>query len=137
VSRAPNDSIWLQISALHPGYAGDVVTLVARISRTRCGRNILEKIRASGQVIMVEKPATPTQPANAWASVHATRPSTISIFFDPADWRLRAGRWAGDAVLFSLLGEAYAMAIGAEPADITSAAVEAYLQERTSSLVSG
>jgi len=133
VNRPLNDHSWLQISTAQPGYAGDVVTLVARISRTRCGRDVLAKLRDSGQVVKIGKPASPTRPANAWAHRDTTTPSAILVAFDPADWRARAGRWAGDAVLLGLLCEAHALAIGAEPTDVTSAAVEAYLGERAPS----
>jgi hypothetical protein len=133
VNRPQNDCSWLQISTAQPGYAGDVVTLVARISRTRCGRDILTKIRASGQVVKIEKPAAPTRPANAWARLDTATPSAILIAFDPADWRARTGRWAGDAVLLGLLCEAHALAIGAEGTDVVSAVVEAYLGERSPS----
>jgi hypothetical protein len=142
-------SSWLQIDTPEAGYAGAVVTLVARISRTPSGRAILEGIRASGKVVRIEKPDPPTNPPNAWTRRRDARTVAgvdVVIAFDPADWPNPAQRGPGtqgpqpaDLVMFGRLEDALAMVSGGgpprEPPDeqgaTVSTALQAYARERT------
>lgn len=62
-----SQSAWLTIATPGLGYAGNVASLVASISRTRSGRTLLERLRASGSPIRIERPSPQTNPPNAWA----------------------------------------------------------------------
>jgi hypothetical protein len=131
------ESTWLQIDTPEAGYAGSVVTLLARISRTPSGRAILERLRASGASVKIERPNPPTDPPNAW-----TRPlpsdsgHAILIAYDPADWPSPSpvGAPPEDVVLFGRLEDALALATDAQPQShdngSTSPAMCAYLRER-------
>jgi hypothetical protein len=137
--RVAADSAWLQIATPEAGYAGSVVTLVARISRTASGRRVLEAIRDSGRTVRIDKPDPPTDPPNAWTRRRDSalgEAADVVIEFDPADWPQpgRPDPTAPDVVLFDLL-EAAARMVGGDDdgavrADAASPAMEAYLRER-------
>ena len=136
-------SNWLQIDTPQAGYAGSVVTLVARISRTPSGRTVLEGIRASGRVVRIEKPDPPnawTRSRDAWTAAGVD----VVIAFDPADWLNPAQRGPGsqgpqpaDLVLSGRLEDALAMVSSAGPfreppeeqGATVSAALQAYARE--------
>jgi len=133
------DSSWLRIATPEAGYAGGVVTLVARISRTASGRRVLEAIRDSGRTVRIDKPELPTDPPNAWTrrgDSALDEAADVVIEFDPADWPQpgRPDPTAPDVVLFDLLEAAARMAgghdDGAARADAASPAMDAYLRER-------
>jgi hypothetical protein len=129
---------WLLIDAPEPGYAGSVANLVASIARTRSGRTVLERIRASGIPVRIERPTPRTDPPNAWARLrHAGDTGAgMIIAYDPVDWPNPTQRDAPakDVVLFRLFEHVLALASGTAPSDITepsvSAMMEAYLRER-------
>jgi hypothetical protein len=133
------ESMWLQIDTPEAGYAGSVVTLVARIARTPSGRAILEGIRASGCNVKIERPDPPTDPPNAWVrprDPHGRTGMEIVIAYDPADWPspVQLGSLPSDLVLFGLFEDALMMATGAErpnePGAGASPAMEAYMRQR-------
>jgi hypothetical protein len=129
---------WLLIDAPGPGYAGSVASLVASISRTRSGRTLLERLRASGSPIRIERPSPQTNPPNAWARLRNTGDigAGIVVAYDPANWPNPTQRDAPakDVVLFRLFEHALALASGtasSEAAEPTvSAMMESYLRER-------
>jgi hypothetical protein len=134
------DSMWLRIDSPAAGYASSVVTVVARISRTRSGRAILEHLRASGGSFKIERPDPPTDPRNAWIRRREAIDgggTEIVIAYDPADWPNPAqlDQRPSDEVLFGLFEDALMMATGAEvpnePRAGASPALEAYVGDRT------
>lgn len=145
------ESAWLQIDTPpEPGYAGSVVTLVARIARTASGRAILEGIRDSGGSVKIERPAL-TNPPNATVGRESSAPRPAAegsvqpdwhIGFHPQDWPspLDPIARSPEVVLFLLLREALARlrepaeagaqaAIG-EPNPEEAAAIARFQQER-------
>ena len=132
------DQQWLLIDAPGPGYAGSVASLVAGISRTQSGRTLLERLRASGCPIRIERPSPPTNPPNAWARLRNTGDirAGIVVAYDPADWPnpTQHDAPAKDVVLFRLFEHALGLASGTAPSEATertvSATMEAYLRER-------
>jgi len=129
---------WLLIDAPGPGYAGSVASLISGISRTRTGRTLLERLRASGCPVRIERPSPPTNPPNAWARLRdaGNIGAGIVVAYDPADWPNPAQRDAPakDVVLFRLFEHALALASGTaspDAAELTvSTTMEAYLRER-------
>lgn len=111
------ESAWLQIDTPpEPGYAGSVVTLVARIARTASGRAILEGIRDSGGSVKIERPAL-TDPPNATVGRESSAPRPAPdgsakpdwhIGFHPQDWPspLDPAARSPEVMLFLLLREA-------------------------------
>jgi hypothetical protein len=133
-----SQSEWLTIATPGPGYAGSVASLVAGISRTRSGRTLLERLRASGCPIRIERPSPPTNPPNAWARLRnaGSVDAGIVVAYDPADWPnpTQQDAPAKDMVLLRLFEHALALASGTASSVTTepsvSATMEAYLRER-------
>lgn len=137
------DSMWLQIDSPAPGYASSVVTVVGRISRTRSGRTILQRLRDSGGSFKIERPEPATEPPNAWTQRRDSSDdggTEVVIAYDPADWPSPAqpDGQPSDVVLFRLFEDALTMATGAafsgEPGAGASPAMAAYVSERTPTL---
>jgi hypothetical protein len=133
-----SQSEWLTIDAPGPGYAGSIASLVASISRTRSGRTLLERLRASGSPIRIERPSPQTNPPNAWARLRNTGDvrAGIVVAYDPADWPNPTQHDAPpkDAVLYRLFEHALALASGTASSEAVeptvSAMMETYLRER-------
>jgi len=129
---------WLLIETPEPGYAGSVASLVAAIAGARAGRSLLERIRATGVPLRIERPTPRTDPPNAWARLRNTGDvgAGIVVAYDPADWPnpTQHDAPAKDVVLFRLFEHALALASGtasSEAAEPTvSAIMETYLRER-------
>jgi hypothetical protein len=133
--KSSAESQWLKIARPEAGYAGSVVTLVARVSRTPSGRAVLESIRDSGSVVGIEKPEVPTDPPNAWTERRAATTMAgvdVVICFDPADWPspIEPEPRPADVVMFELLEAAARMASGEGADGDVSPARQAYLRER-------
>jgi len=135
--------MWLQIDSSVAGYASSVVTVVARISRTRSGQAILDRLRASGGSFKIEPPDPPTDPPNAWTRRRDAIDGSgmeIVIVYDPADWPSPAqlDSRPSDVVLFGLFEDAITMATGAafpdQPGAGASPAMEAYMRDRPPTL---
>ncbi|MBV9785214.1 MAG: hypothetical protein JO264_15495 [Acidisphaera sp.] len=146
------ESSWLQIDTPEAGYAGSVVTLVARIARTQSGRAILEGIRASGGRVKIEKP-TLTDPPNATVgrepAVKRPAPENAGVTpdcyigFDPEDWPspVDPAARSPEVILFLLLREAVsflragggadARSVSAEPDPEEAAAIAQFQRERS------
>jgi hypothetical protein len=120
-----------------PGYAGRVVADVTQIAGTASGRLLLERIRASGHRVVIEKPAE-TDPLNAsvrpddlraaiargvatgetdaggQAMVGSGAGSDCIVTYDPRQWPnpVHPAVPSSDALLFAMLNEALAQLRG-------------------------
>jgi len=99
---------------------------------------LLERLRASGGPIRIERPSPQTNPPNAWARLRNSGDvgAEIVVAYDPADWPnpTQPDAPAKEVVLFRLFEHALALASGtasSEAAESTvSAIMETYLRER-------
>jgi hypothetical protein len=111
-------SDWLVVARAEPGYAEAVVKDMSRIAKTASGRAVLERIRASGHSVQIQKPDA-VDPPNAWVRPHdpdASRPamarsghgSDCIVAYDPRQWPNPAHPSVGssDVLLFTMLREA-------------------------------
>lgn len=144
MSSAPkpfvSKSTWLKIDAPFAGYAGEVATLVSRISRTEAGRAVLAGIRASGGNVRIQPPERPTTPPNAWArATEGEGARQVVVFYDPGDWHGEPSATTPPAeeVLFGLLEDSVMMLNGAsnprEPDAAPTPAMMNFRQERAGS----
>jgi hypothetical protein len=144
-------SDWLVVTRAEPGYAEAVVKDMSRIAKTASGRAVLERIRASGHAVQIQKPDA-VDPPNAWVRPHAAdanapprtgagRGSDCIVAYDPRQWPNPAHASVGssDVLLFTMLREALDHLLGtadpphgqAGPAVVADDAVVAgYLRER-------
>jgi hypothetical protein len=111
-------SDWLVVTRAEPGYAEAVVKDMSRIAKTASGRAVLERIRASGRSVEIQKPDA-VDPPNAWVrphDAHANAPpkagdgrgSDCIVAYDPRQWPNPAHPSVGssDVLLFTMLREA-------------------------------
>ena len=129
---------WLRVDAPEAGYADTVVADLARIVATPSGRTVLERVRASGHSILIEKPVH-RDPPNADVRPRDLRAATAVLYptgetdadrralsgtgegsdcvvtYNPADWPNPTDRISpsSDVMLFRLLQKSLAYLEGA------------------------
>lgn len=108
------------------------------ILATPCGRDVLRRIYAAGEVVTIERPSQ-TQPPNAWIqfrgqAVGAEVQRRVLLAYDPCHWptAIDPRSPASDAVLFALLNELCEETAGTEGVSpvYVSDAVSRYQRER-------
>ena len=123
----------LRIEPLDAAFVDAVLADLRRIAATDAGRALFRRVRESGRVVTIDKPAR-LDPPNAWIETAAGgggEGTDRTVRLDPADWPnpAAAASAASDVVLFGLLDEA-AGPVGGEGEATAKEAVAAYRRER-------